>query len=346
MNEHSDVSYSSERRISIRAIFFICFGALCFFSFIGLLLLVRYPAVFSSGKTTVYHIAAAIYSAILIAFCVIYFMIIRPTVKLQKVLKEITDSTAENTLNILENPPVLSSPFFDIQSVINRIETLILRESNAQLMKKQAELDALQSQINPHFLYNSLDTMRGQAHMAGQANIEAMSLALSKLFRYSISSYDDLVSLEDELKAVNNYFIIQNFRFDDKFIKEYRIDPDTLQYKVPKMLIQPLVENAILHGLEPKQGKGTVIISAYTTESRLMIDIDDDGIGMDLSRLTEINDSLASNLQHKIKKRSGISIGLQNINSRMRLIYGSECHISLSSTQGIGTTVHLCIPLI
>ena len=114
--------------------------------------------------------------------------------------------------------------------------------------------------------------------MAGHHNIEAMSLALSKLFRYSISNYDDLVALQEELDAVDNYFLIQNFRFDNKFIKRFEVDRDTLQHKVPKMLIQPLVENAILHGLEPKVGKGTVIIRAYKTESRLVISVDDVGV--------------------------------------------------------------------
>ncbi len=330
--------------LSFRAVYCICALLLLLLSAGSFAMLLRYIRP-TAAETTIRLAAAVSFllpAAILIA---IYCLIINPITKLEKVLNGAIQHSAEESITTLDDSPLLSSIFSNLQAVIDRMETLMLRESNAQLMKKQAELDILQSQINPHFLYNTLDTIRGQAHIAGQDNIEAMALALSKLFRYSISSYDTLVSLEEELQAVKNYFLIQNFRFDNKFIAKYEIDDDTLTHKVPKMLIQPLVENAILHGLEPKLGKGAVIIKAYKTKSRLVINVDDDGVGILPARLTEINDALFSNVQQHIKKNSRTSIGLYNINSRIRMIYGPAYHISISSVENIGTNVQLSLPL-
>lgn len=331
--------------VNFRNVFLICALALLFMSGCSTAIFVG----FSDDqiiKQQILKTGSVFFSLIFAVICAMYLFIIRPMNRLQKALDEAVSTGDDKLIKTMKHSLILSPIFSSLQSIVDRLENLTLRESNAQLMKKQAELDALQSQINPHFLYNTLDTLRGQAYLAGQHNIEAMSLALSKLFRYSISSYDSLVTLKEELSAVENYFLIQNFRFDNKFIKKYEVDEDTLQHKVPKMLIQPLVENAILHGLEPKAGKGTVIIKAYKTESFLVISIDDDGIGIEASRLTEINDALANNLQTKIKKKTRTSIGLYNINSRIRLLFGTEHHISLASNEGIGTTINISIPLV
>lgn len=271
--------------------------------------------------------------------------LVLPIFKLERILRGAVKNELDFEIDNIKHSHFLSTIFSNLQLVIDKMKTLILKESNAQLMKKQAELDALQSQINPHFLYNTLDTIRGQAHTAGLKNVEAMTLALSKLFRYSISNHNSFVTLEEELDMIENYFLIQSLRFGDKFSKIYRVDYDTLQHKVPKMLIQPLVENAILHGLEPKLGQGTLIISAYKTETRLIINISDDGIGIKQDRLVEINNMLDKKDQSIIKKKTGASIGLYNINSRIHLLLGSECQVSVFSTENIGTDVQISIPL-
>lgn len=238
--------------------------------------------------------------------------------------------------------------YSDIQQLFIKMKDLILRETNVHLMKKQAELDALQSQINPHFLYNTLDVIRGQASEHHIKEIELMALSLSKLFRYSISDHDAFVTLDEELENIDCYMTIQNVRFNNRLACHKVIDADTLKCKIPKLLIQPIVENAIYHGLEKKMGAGKLTINSYRTGSRLMISIQDDGLGISPERLAEINNALSnqnagSRLINKNKKH--FSIGLSNVNSRIKLLFGNEFGLFIYSTEGFGTTVQMILPV-
>lgn len=238
-----------------------------------------------------------------------------------------------------------------LNSLITKLKDLINREYNSKILKKQAELNALQSQINPHFLYNTLDSIRGLALSEGVDRIANMTKALSKLFRYSISQKSNLVSFRDELKNVDNYIIIQQYRFNNKFnyIKRIEdIDNDILEYRIPKLSIQPIIENAIYHGLETKIGEGTIMIRAYSTEKRLIISIIDDGIGMAQDKLDALNETLTQGkeelLTDKDDKRSGIA--LINVNERIRLFFGDKYGVRVYSTLGQGTTIEIVLPKI
>ena len=147
--------------------------------------------------------------------------------------------------------------FINLQENIKRIE-----ESKAKeiYLRKQAELSALQSQINPHFLYNTLETIRGLAMVYGIADIADMTKALADLFRYSINSHGVIVSLEEELKSIHNYFLIQERRFNGKFSLIENVDEDALQCLIPKLLLQPIVENCVHHGWKPNLEKGRLLL--------------------------------------------------------------------------------------
>lgn len=238
----------------------------------------------------------------------------------------------------------LHSIFTDLNSLTNTIKSLMLRESNAQLTKKQAELEALQSQINPHFLYNTLESIRGQAIVYGLKDIEVMTHALSKLFRYSISDKNALVTLEEELSNVDNYLLIQHIRFNNKFEKVDLVDPDTLQYRIPKLIIQPIVENAIYHGLETKLGRGHIEICAHITQKRLVINIRDDGLGIPHETLKALNRSLSGEEKDPVSTK-GSSVGLRNVHKRIQLHFGQEYGINVYSTEGVGTDIQLNMPL-
>ena len=234
-----------------------------------------------------------------------------------------------------------------MRMLVNRLSDLINREYSATLLKKQAELSALQSQINPHFLYNTLESIRGQALCEGVRNIAQMAKALSNLFKYSISRESSMVSLEEELKNVDNYIIIQQYRFNNKFKIIKEIDKDTFAYKIPKLSIQPIIENAIHHGLETKMGAGTIKIKIYCTEKKLIITVEDDGIGMCPERLMQIQSNLQETRDSIIKENEsdGPRIGLINVNERIRLIFGEDYGVRISSTLGLGTVVELVLPL-
>ena len=240
-----------------------------------------------------------------------------------------------------------------VKRLINCVKIALQKNYSAEMMKSQAEIHALQSQINPHFLYNTLETIRSQAIVQKSTGIEKMTEALATLFRYSISKPGEMASFSDELENVENYLIIQRYRFPNKFsfVKELE-DPDILNYQLPILTIQPIVENAIHHGLETKLGPGTITISAFSTQSRLKITINDNGSGISEERLAEIDEALneppsIENLtvnSGSLRKKSGIA--LINVNRRIQFYFGQEYGIRVYSTQGIGTTVELNLPKI
>lgn len=231
----------------------------------------------------------------------------------------------------------------NLMNVTGKLNTLTKSDISLRTLLKQAELDALQSQISPHFLYNTLETIRGQALTIGATDIERMTKALSELFRYSIVNMGSKVSLQEELKNVGNYLSIQHFRFGEKFVAIQEVDDDTLPLRVPKLLIQPLVENAFQHGLEQKVGTGSITIRAYATQHRLIVQVEDDGVGIPEEKRRQINDFLQSGKSIQLDQRN--RIGLSNVNDRIKLNYGSEYGIKLYGLPGKGTLVEVDLPL-
>jgi sensor histidine kinase YesM len=299
---------------------------------------------------SIFSINSYVYSSvvclILIILTAIYFLnrVYKPIVDVEKKIKGIVEGNTDLKPVIRKNS--IANPIYtDLDIMTDKLKDLISREYTANVMKKQAELSALQSQINPHFLYNTLESIRGHAIEIDAYDIEIMTEALAEMFRYSISKRGDFVTLEDELENIDNYLMIQQYRFDNKFIIVKNIDKDTLKNKVPKLIIQPIVENAIHHGLETKVGKGTLLIEAYKTENRLIIKIKDDGHGMSYEKLKQMNEALSKGVVETEKEEGGTSIGLINVNERIKLNYGLEYGINIFSSLGIGTYVELVVPI-
>jgi len=238
-----------------------------------------------------------------------------------------------------------------LKAVLDYTNSIYQESAMLSVAKKQAEINALQSQINPHFLYNILDSIRGQALEEGVDEIAEMTEALANYFRYCISGDEDIVTLEDELKNVKNYWAIQKYRFTDKISMEILMDKDIVPYACPfpKLVLQPLIENAIYHGLEIKQGKGRVTVRIHQTQARLVITIADDGVGMETKEL----DALRIRIQNKRQmlreegehRRSGAGIALVNVNTRIKLLYGDNYGLQISSAPGIGTEVEVTVPV-
>lgn len=219
----------------------------------------------------------------------------------------------------------------------------------SNLHTKQAELSALQSQINPHFLYNTLDSIRGQALHEGAVDIAEMAEALSGFFRYSISNQSTIVSLAEELENVKTYFKIQQFRFNNRFhLYIHPTQQDNLeQCLLPKLSIQPVVENAILHGIEGKLGEGSIEIEVEGTERTVSISISDNGVGMSAEQLRNLQDSLRqvhTEILHVHKNGSSTGIALSNVADRIRLLYGEQYGMQITSTPEVGTTVTFTLP--
>ncbi len=220
----------------------------------------------------------------------------------------------------------------------------------ASIAMKQAEINALRSQINPHFLYNILDSIRGQALCEDMVEIADMTEALANYFRYSISNKDDLVTLESELKNVENYWVIQRYRFEDKISMEIMLEDlksCTRDISLPNLILQPIVENAVYHGLETKVGTGKVTIRITETPKRLIIIIADDGIGMNEEELSLLKKKLlGQGLPSRNETRRDSGVALINVNERIKLHFGEEYGLQISSAKWIGTEVEITLPVI
>lgn len=232
--------------------------------------------------------------------------------------------------------------------VMKKIARLVDKQDAIKMSKKQAEYLALQNQINPHFLYNTLDAIRGDAICAGLNSVAETAEALSMFFRYSITGVDKLVTMEEELENVENYFTIQYNRFGDKLKLE--IDcadaAEIMQYRIPKLTIQPFVENAIFHGLEKRIQGGKVKIKVDSTVNKLLITISDDGVGMSEEQVEKINsyfDKIAISYVGEDKKRRG-GIAMKNVNSRIKLLFGEDYGVHIYSIEQMGTDVMITLP--
>ncbi len=225
------------------------------------------------------------------------------------------------------------------------------RKNTAEILDKQTELTALQSQINPHFLYNTLDSIRGQALMDDNYEIARMVEALGAFFRYSISRTGSLVPLRDELANINNYMLIQGYRFNNRFSLEIIIDEEdeaAYDFPIPKLIIQPVVENAIFHGLEERLQGGKVSIEVIVTDKNLIIIISDNGKGIESGRLRELNERIQSACvqsdDNGMREHRNTGIALPNIHKRIQLLFGEEYGVNIYSTIGQGTSVEITIP--
>lgn len=235
---------------------------------------------------------------------------------------------------------------------LQRVEEQVVAQTD-EIIKSQfgniTNLKALQSQINPHFLYNTLDSLRGELYMCDMPNLAQMVETLSELFRYSISQKEPLISLEAEIDNTEKYIRIMQFRFPNKFVLYKRFDDETdeiLGMQVPKMILQPIVENSINHGLEAKIGPGRIFIDITHTERTVCIRVDDDGVGIPADKLDSINTQLSKNESNcAADSVRGMGLALFNINSRIRLLYGEDYGVSVASSVGKGTQVQIMLPL-
>ena len=232
------------------------------------------------------------------------------------------------------------------------ISEKVNEEMYSKNLKMEAELHALQNQINPHFLYNTLEVIRGRALVQNAQDIADMTEALATIFRYNINRPGDVATLQEEIDNVRNYMLIQNCRFGDRFRFETEIEDvedGILTHVLPVLTLQPLVENAIYHGINERIGGGRIRLKAYLTQRDLLIIISDNGKGMDDVTLQEIHRKLvgaSEGLPVEKKTGRGTGIALTNVNQRIKFYFGKEYGLDVKSTLGIGTTITITIPSI
>ncbi|MCR5791975.1 MAG: histidine kinase [Lachnospiraceae bacterium] len=269
--------------------------------------------------------------------------------KSRKIVKYLLDG------HIISETDILSLHTYLLPNSVNLAKKLNQTLKSPQMIdlnKRQAQYLALQNQINPHFLYNTLESIRGEALIKGLNSVAEMSESLAKFFRYTITKVENLVTVEDELENCQIYFRIQKYRFGDRL--ELNIQCDSEEYetimscKIPKLTLQPILENSIIHGTEMKMGTSHITIDFQVTEKRLLIRVSDDGSGMDEKTLAKLNRKLGyADSSDESSQESEVSggIALKNVNNRIHLIYGEEYGIHIYSILHKGTDVEISIPL-
>ena len=238
-----------------------------------------------------------------------------------------------------------------LDAVIDYQQSFANQELTFKYLRAEAEFNALQSQINPHFLFNTLESIRGYAQKNGVPEIARITEAISNLFRSSIQKASTLCTLADEIENVRNYMLIQEFRFPGKFQFEVNLSnaPGILNCQLPTLTIQPLVENAIFHGLELIPTNGHICLDVYSTPHRLVIRVSDNGCGIPKEKLALLNKKLNSDeifSNDRLASSSGTGIGLLNIHQRIRLQFGAQYGLTIASTLNVGTEIEMTLPLV
>lgn len=265
--------------------------------------------------------------------------IARPIVRLQ----ELMEQAETGNLDVrFPDPPSdeigrLGQSF---NTMIGEIAKLLDQVYAEQQKKREAEFRILQAQIKPHFLYNTLDTIHWMAQEKGASEIVGIVDALTRLFRISLSKGRDVIRLEEELEHVSSYLVIQKIRYADKFDYVLDVDPEVLGMAVVKLTLQPLVENALYHGIKEKAGPGRLIVSARTNQNILELTVEDDGAGMPAEELASLERNLAQG-----GERSERGFGVFSVHHRIRLIFGEDWGLVYHSTLGKGTRVTVRYPL-
>ena len=223
-----------------------------------------------------------------------------------------------------------------IEDMAERLSKQIELNRQEQIHLRDIELSLIQAQINPHFLYNTLDAIVWLIEIGKNEQAEQMVTSLSSYFRSFLSDGKEIVTIAEETNHIRSYLEIQQVRYVDIMEYEINIDPAIERYKLPKLTLQPLVENAIYHGLKPKRGKGLITVTGETDGDKIVLKVKDTGAGMD--------DEQLENLKKKIEKEDTTSFGLVAAYKRLKLLYGEEFSFNIVSSSGSGTTILLSIP--
>mgnify|MGYP004467546345 FL=1 len=260
-----------------------------------------------------------------------------PIQKLRDSMKKVQEGDFSVSDVVVDSKNEIGSLTKSFDVMTHRIHELMEQNVHEQEEKRRSELKALQSQINPHFLYNTLDSIIWMAEGKKNEEVVLMTASLARLLRQSISNEDEVVPIANEVEYARGYLTIQKMRYKDKL--EFQIDVDSSILYIPliKLVLQPIIENAIYHGLKYKESKGLLIVKGFMKDGNAVLQVIDDGVGMDEETLAHIYD------KHKVNYHSN-GVGVYNVQKRLKLYYGEDYGITYTSELGKGTTATITIP--
>lgn len=275
---------------------------------------------------------------IVLIFSFISEKISEPIKYLERSMKKVEEGDFDIHVDVKgEGEVVKLSQAFNL--MLSKVRFLMNQIVVEQEAKRKSELDALQSQINPHFLYNTLDSIVWMAENGNSQDVIRMVTSLARLFRISISRGKNIISVEQEIEHARNYLIIQKIRFKNKFTYDIEVQSEAMNLKTIKLILQPLIENCIYHGIEYMQDQGHIKIRASIVEGKLLYEIIDNGLGIEPEKLPHL-------LEYETKAKDGSGIGVKNVHERIQLTYGKEYGLQIESELEEGTSIKIWLPLV
>jgi two-component system sensor histidine kinase YesM len=283
---------------------------------------------------------------ILLAVCVIALIIawtisgtiVNPIQKLIYLMRKAEEGDLSVTMNVKFNDEIgqLGRSF---NIMIGKISKLMDKVFEEQQELRKAEFKALQAQINPHFLYNTLDSIIWLSRAHKDKEVITLATALTKLFRVGLSRGRDIITIQEEFEHINSYLTIQHIRYKNKFTYKIALPEELYPYKTLKLILQPIIENAIYHGIKMKREPGHISVVAYEHMDWIVFEVVDSGIGMTAEQLAALNNTLKNAQGEKLN-----SYGLRNVNERIKIYFGNEYGLSFWSEYGVGTKMEVKIP--
>lgn len=294
-----------------------------------------------SSQITIFILFVVFLAIILLVFANTFISakIADPIKALENSVKEL-EKGAENVNIAIGGSYEIQHLGKTIKSMVEQMHKLMGDIVFEQELKRQTELDALQAQINPHFLYNTLDSIVWMVENERYQEAITMVTSLAGFFRISLSKGKNIITVKDELKHAENYITIQHMRFKDKFTFKINADEEVMDFVTIKLVIQPLIENAVYHGMEFMDGDGEIIVNAYKKDNELYIDVIDNGMGIP----PEIAEQLLTKGSRAKGKGSGV--GLKNVQERIQIYFGKEYGLSIISEPDEGTLIRIHLPCI
>lgn len=263
--------------------------------------------------------------------------ILKPVKTLTKTVKKVRDGDLTSRCQVANKDEIgeLSQSF---NYMIQQINVLMDEKIYEQNMIKDAEYKALQAQINPHFMYNTLNSIRWMAILSKADNIKQMIDVLNRLLRSTTKTTDKFISIEEEINMLKDYYYIQKHSYSCKFEVVWDIDESALKYKCVKFILQPLFENAIFYGIVPKDGIGTIIVKVKKNDDHIEMSVKDDGAGMSQELIKQI-------LSQQKQKKGFTGIGIRNVDKRLKITYGDTYGLKIESVLGQYTKLSIIIPI-
>ena len=291
---------------------------------------------------TLLIIMAAMLLAITIIVLFLSQWLTKPVEEMSSTITQIKNGETQLRVRLVGWSQELTTLGTEFNEMLDRMQVMAQEELQHKMLVERTEYKMLQAQINPHFLYNTLDTMSGIANAQNCPMVSGMCRSLSAIFRYSLNMTDELSTVQNEMSHVRNYLYVMDVRNGSTVAYDYQIDSNTLADQMPRICIQPVVENALTHGLRNvrRKDKKLLIRSEHVGEN-LVLTVQDNGAGMDaeaMNRLLEQNDMK--------RVESGISIGILNVNARLKKLFGAGYGLHIDSIVGEGTTVTITVPVV